>query len=270
MERWSNPNMLSILIILIVSFTILNWTPIGGRAESVVLKVLTPVASLSKTTYEGIAELIPEKESVKNLNRTNAALREQVIELSAEIITLRELTNLNSIRVAIPDNPSLTKGDVIFQEIVSGSSHVIVNVGANQAVQTGQPVVNELGLLVGLVASTEDGTSRIQLLNDVNTNIPVISEYSRTQGLLAHGPNVHILRYVPKIQQIMEKELVLTSALGGQLPYGIMIGTVTRVTDRKSNIMLEITIELMADLDNLDRLYILTDFKPQFQPQVAE
>ena len=119
MERWSNPNMLSILIILIVSFTILNWTPIGGRAESVVLKVLTPVASLSKSTYEGIAELIPEKESVKNLNRTNAVLREQVIELSAEIITLRELTNLNSIRVAIPDNPSLTKGDVIFQEIVS-------------------------------------------------------------------------------------------------------------------------------------------------------
>ena len=270
MERWSNPNMLSIVIILIISFTILNWTPIGGRAESFVLKILTPVASLSGSTYQAMAEIIPEKESVKSLKEMNAALREEVIDLNAEIITLREHKNLNSARATIPDSPRLMKGDVIFQEMVSGHSQVIVNVGSNQAVQTGQPVVDKLGLLAGLVVSVENRTSRIQLINDVKTNIPAISEYSRTQGLLTQDSNFHALKYVPKTEQIREKEILLTSALGGQFPYGIIIGTVTRVTNSKSNIMLEITIEIMADLDNLDTLYILTDFDPHFQSKVVD
>jgi len=270
MERWSNPNMLSILIILIVSFTILNWTPIGDRAESVLLKTLTPVASVSGNTYQALVELIPEQESVKNLKEMNAILREEIIELNTEIISLRELENLNSARVAIPNNPSLTKGDVIFQEIVSGNSQVIVNVGARQAVQAGQPVVDKMGLLAGLVVSVETETSRIQLINDVKTNIPAISEYSRTQGLLTHDSNFHALRYVPKTEQIREKEILVTSVIGGRFPYGIIIGTVTRVTNSKSNIMLEIIVEIMADLNNLDRLYILTDFDPQFQSQIVD
>jgi rod shape-determining protein MreC len=270
MGRWSDPNMLSILIILIVSFTILNWTPVGGRAESIMLKILTPVASLSRGAYQGVTAIIPEEKSVENLKKENAAMREQIIELKSEIVAFRELENLTSARVAIPNSPNLIKADVIFQEAVSGNSHVIVNIGDNQNVQVGQPAVNRLGLLVGVVISTENRTSRIQLLNDVKTSVPVISGYSRTQGLLTYNSNIHSLRYISKTENIIDKELILTSALGGQFPYGIMIGTVTHVADIKSNIMLEVNVEIMADLHNIDRLYILDDFKPWLQPQLTE
>ena len=100
--------------------------------------------------------------------------------------------------------------------------------------------------------------------------MPVISEYSRTQGLLKYSTNTHTLKYVAKTEEITNKELVLTSALGGQFPYGIIIGTVTRVTSVKNNIMLEIDVQIMADLRNLDRLYILATFKPRSHNQVTD
>lgn len=270
MGRWSDPNMLSILIILIVSFTILNWTPIGDRAESAMLKILTPVASLSRGAYQAVTEILPEEESVTNLKRQNKVLREQVADLKSEVIAFRELENIDYARRAIPDSPNLVKGDVIFQEMLSGKSHVILNAGSSQNVEAGQPVVNSLGMLVGIVISAENGTSRIQLLNDIDTNVPVISEYSRTQGLLTYNSDAHTLKYVPKTEEITNKELVLTSALGGQFPYGIMIGTVTRVASVKSNIMLEIDVQIMADLRNIDRLYILAAFKPRSHNQVVD
>ena len=270
MGRWSNPNMLSILIILIVSFTILNWTPIGDRAESVMLKILTPVASLSRGAYQSATEILPEKESVTNLKKQNKALREQITDLKLKVIAFGELENLSYARVTIPESPHLVKGDVIFQEMLSGKSHVILNAGSSQNVEAGQPVVNSLGMLVGIVISAENGTSRIQLLNDIDTNVPVISEYSRTQGLLTYNSNAYTLKYVPKTEKIANKELVLTSALGGQFPYGIMIGTVTGVTSIKSNIMQEIDVQIMADLRNIDRLYILATFKPRSHNQVAD
>jgi rod shape-determining protein MreC len=122
-----------------------------------------------------------------------------------------------------------TEGDEITARIVAEmdspfAASRIVNAGARDGVQEGYAVVNENGL-VGRVVRVGERTSRVLLVTDFNSRIPVMGSLSQDRALLVgdRGGGGRLLE--PETpDRIVEGEMWVTSGDDGQTPLGVRVG----------------------------------------------
>lgn len=120
---------------------------------------------------------------------------------------------------------------------------LVANAGALHGVKVGYIAVNENGL-VGRVVSVGQHSSRVLMLDDYNSRIPVMGESSRVRAVLAgqatRRPELSLYPYqlqAPRMdfvvgaQSLREGERVITSGDGGLYPRGISVGIARREGD---------------------------------------
>ncbi|MGQ0533666.1 MAG: rod shape-determining protein MreC [Caulobacteraceae bacterium] len=120
---------------------------------------------------------------------------------------------------------------------------LVANAGAMHGVKVGYIAVNENGL-VGRVVSVGQRSSRVLMLDDYNSRIPVMGEASRVRAVLAgqatRRPELSLYPYqvqAPRMdfivgaQALREGERVITSGDGGLYPRGIPVGVARHERD---------------------------------------
>lgn len=120
---------------------------------------------------------------------------------------------------------------------------LVANAGADHGVRTGYIAVNENGL-IGRVVSVGRRSSRVLMLDDYNSRIPVMGEASRVRAVLAgqatrppelitHPYQLQAPRmdFIVGAQSLREGERVITSGDGGLFPRGIPVGVARRQND---------------------------------------
>jgi rod shape-determining protein MreC len=84
--------------------------------------------------------------------------------------------------------------------------------------------------MIGRVIAVGRRSSRILLLTDLNSKVPVIVERSGDQALLAGDNSAEPkLQFLPLNPRFRIGDRVITSGRGGVLPAGLMIGEVSRI-----------------------------------------
>ncbi len=120
---------------------------------------------------------------------------------------------------------------------------LVANAGALHGVKVGYIAVNENGL-VGRVVSVGQHSSRVLMLDDYNSRIPVMGEASRVRAVLAgqatRRPELSLYPYqlqapnmdfIVGAQALREGERVITSGDGGLYPRGLQVGVARREGD---------------------------------------
>lgn len=120
---------------------------------------------------------------------------------------------------------------------------LVANAGADHGVAIGYIAVNENGL-IGRVVSVGRRSSRVLMLDDYNSRIPVLGEASRVRAVLAgqatrppelvtHPYQVQAPRmdFIVGAQSLREGERIITSGDGGLFPRGIPVGVARRQND---------------------------------------
>ncbi len=120
---------------------------------------------------------------------------------------------------------------------------LVANAGADHGVGVGFIAVNENGL-IGRVVSVGQRSSRILMLDDYNSRIPVMGEASRVRAVLAgqatRPPNLYTapfqmqaprLDFIVGAPSLREGERIITSGDGGLFPRGIPVGVARRSGD---------------------------------------
>ncbi|MGH7015873.1 MAG: rod shape-determining protein MreC [Caulobacteraceae bacterium] len=100
----------------------------------------------------------------------------------------------------------------------------LADVGSLRGVEEGNPVLSEHGL-VGRVMAVAPSVSRILLLTDVESKVPVLFPRTNARAILTGdgGPNPR-LDYVRSHDPLHNGDLVLTSGDGGVFPRGVPVG----------------------------------------------
>ena len=108
---------------------------------------------------------------------------------------------------------------------------MILQAGKQDGVEYGLGVVNALGL-VGRIIGVGDTTSRVLLLTDFNSRIPVLIESGDVHAIVT-GSNGNLLRleYLPEDAKVALGDLVVTSGDGNSLPAGLPVGEVIDVSE---------------------------------------
>ena len=108
---------------------------------------------------------------------------------------------------------------------------LILNAGERAGIRNGQAVVTGDGL-IGRISGVGRRSSRLLLITDLNSRIPIVIESTRTRAVLA-GTNAGRPRmiHLPTGAVVAVGDRIVTSGHGGVFPSGLPIGVVTLVTD---------------------------------------
>lgn len=227
------------------------------RARSTVTDIISPILDVLSRPTATVDRWIGDAHMLANVYEENRRLREEnrrllqwrsvAEQLSVENTRLRNLMALKR-----DDARRYITGRIIG---VGGSfvRSVALNIGANDGVRKGLAAVVGEGV-VGRVAEVGRRSSRVLLLTDLNSRLPIVIESTRVRAVLAgdNSPEPHLI-YLPADAAIEEGQRVVTSGHGGAFPPGLPVGIVSAVGDGG------VRVELYADMDR--REYVrLMDF----------
>ena len=152
----------------------------------------------------------------------------------------------------------LFESDKIYAKVLSDKNSpflksIIINKGSKQGINLGA-VVKDKEYLIGKIVEVNYTTSRILLLSDINSKIPVLIE---PQGLLSilsgTGDKDGVIQY-SKVENIIEdKSIVYTSGAGGLFKAGIPVGKVIK----NSTANLNGKVDFFSDFSQLKFIEVL-------------
>lgn len=244
--------LIALILLIFESFH----SPIPGKLRQIAADTVTPILSLVDGPIRAIQDGIERLVGVGIIFDQNTQLKSENEELrhwqQAALQLGRENERLLAIlKGAGKEVPTIATGRVVGVGGGAFESSVIVNVGKDENVQRNWPVVNELGL-VGRIITVGKSSSRVLLLTDLNSRVPVRVSRSGMLGIL-EGRNSEAMKlnFLSADAEIRVGDRIITSGHGSMFPPDLPIGEVTSV----SEIGVEVTPT--AYLDRLDYVRIL-------------
>lgn len=236
-----------------------------------VVDAIAPTLTLISKPLSMINTMTTRIQSYRSLMTENARLRVEnallvrwqntALSLEHENKELRNLLNYKA-------EPALS---FISARVIAdtGSAYIrslIVTSGKLDGVKEGMAAMTGDGL-VGRVVEVGKWTSRILLITDLNSRIPVKITGTSDNAILA-GDNALVpkLLYFPQDTTIRTGARVLTSGHGGILPPNLPVGIVSKVNSR------DIRVEPVANFGRINQIRLI-DFSlkaGEFNPMTAK
>jgi len=117
---------------------------------------------------------------------------------------------------------------VILRVNTITASSMTINKGAGDGIRIGSPVVKNNNL-IGQIEEVNYKSSRVKLLSDINSNVPVLIGELLIQAIFSGDPSSKgkfNIQYLPKNFRLKNGDSIYTSDIDGILKKGILVGTV--------------------------------------------
>jgi rod shape-determining protein MreC len=208
------------------STTVRNTIDVSRRSMDAVTVRLTNFSSRASGWSLGFGR---SKEDMERI----ASLEAEVRDLHrwkdlAETMTLRMERYEKLLGLVGETQGQSVMARVVAEEDGPFAASRIANAGAANGVRAGYSVVNENGL-VGRVVRVGEYTSRILLVTDSSSHIPVMGRQSGDRALLVGtGGTGAVLEEPETPDKIVEGEIWVTSGDDGQTPLGVRVGVARR------------------------------------------
>ncbi|WP_375330339.1 rod shape-determining protein MreC [Candidatus Tisiphia endosymbiont of Nemotelus uliginosus] len=183
---------------------------------------------------------------LRDLARENIELQLEVARLKSlqsDIYLIqsenRELKQLLS--VIEEEQYSYVSAKLLSVSLNPFSKTALLSAGAKHGVAIDQIVTNSKGL-VGRVIQVSNNYSKIILVNDVNSRIPITTTSSKEKGIMSGYGNGSKILYLSKNHLVQKGEKVITSGYGNIYPYGITVGYVNKANSE--NVLVKPIVDL--------------------------
>jgi rod shape-determining protein MreC len=176
-------------------------------------------------------------------------------ENQAELRRLRALLSLPDADVWKPVGARVIAGRIGPNAVLES---VTISRGYLSGGVPGTPIITNLGA-VGRVLRASANTATVLLLTDPGSRIAVLSETTRTPGILT-GRSTRLpmeMRFVTRNYTVQPGELLITSGLDGAYPKGIRAARVLSVAPSDFSQFQNILAEPLVDIERLEEVLLL-------------
>ena len=247
------------VLILVLIALVLVWridNPRIERMRAAIIDRVVPNMEWAMAPVTGLARMVDGFQSYARLYEQNEELRRELQQMRSwreAALQLEQenarLLDLNRVRL----DPELTFVTVIVMADAGSPFRrsVLINVGARDGILDGWATMDGLGV-VGRISGVGEGTSRVLLLTDNNSRIPVTIQPSGRQALLM-GDNspAPVLDFIEAPEDIAAGDRIVTSGDDGIFPPGLLVGQVVETNDRM------LRARLAADIARLRFLRVM-------------
>jgi rod shape-determining protein MreC len=219
--------------------------------------------------FVALQDFLTAPRDVASLRQRNTELESEVSELQAQVIQLQQQVGETDILAALVDfsrarSENSYKGAAVIGRDPSPFLHyVIINVGSNDGILRGMPVVTDQGL-VGRIDAVIADAARVQLITDAASNVNVRLQNAETDASLVGSVTGDVtLDLISQDVTIEVGDLVLTSGLGGGYPPDLIVGQVVNPPrSRDFDLFQQATVQPVVDFNGLQIVLVIVNFKP--------
>jgi len=238
--------------------------PASRQFSSVLVEVQTWVSS----RFLGIQDFFTAPRDIVSLRARNAELETQISQLQVQVIELQQLTGETERLAALVGFASTKPESTYRAAAVIGRDpspflhYIIINVGSNDDIRRGMPVVTNQGL-VGRVDAVIADAARVQLITDPASAVNVYLQNAETNAVVLGSVTGDVS--LDKISQNVTVEpgdLILTSGLGGGYPSDQIIGQVVTIRSLEFQLFQQATVQPAVDFTRLEIVLVITNFRP--------
>ena len=246
---------LSGLIFFLDSFP----SKIMDKARSILNDGIYITSSVATSPIRGFSYLKEKTESHIFTYSENKILKEELKKFKEKNFKSEYLLTENkNLKQAIESSQTAVENNI--QDNISAKvlldkespflKSIIISKGTRAGIKKGMPVINE-GYLIGKVVEVNYLSSRVLLLNDLNSKIPIIIEKLGVHAILAgFGEERPRLEYLPEGFELSGSTTIFTSGKDGIFPPGIPIGKT--ILDAGT-----IQVNLFSDSDQLSFVNVI-------------
>ena len=173
------------------------------------------------------------------LKKENKRLKKEIEIFKQKEFNVTYLTNENkNLKKILDSDENLFEENIIISKVLIDKSSpylksIIINRGSKAGVLKGMPVMDK-DFLIGRIVETNFASSRVLLLNDLNSRIPVVFGENQTQSILkGNGGSQPTLEYLPEGYTVKKGIDVFTSGKDGIFLAGSPVGATTEDGDVK-------------------------------------
>ncbi|MCI5045136.1 MAG: rod shape-determining protein MreC [Aquisalinus sp.] len=255
---------LSIVFLLAISLMMFSFSLYGAqasvfeKARATLLDAAEPVLSLfsapirwADNRFGDITDYFNYLEQNKRLREENAELRvwmNEAVTLRQQVAYYEQLLDVRMETAAAPIDAR-----VVGEAGGPYRRALIINAGRDQSVEKGDAVIDTEGM-VGHIVTAGRSASRVLMLTDFSSRIPVFVEGAGIEAILAgRFPDEPVLLFLETrdAEEIGSGMRIVTSGTGGKLPRGIPVGSIGNVGEK------EITVRLFAKYNSTDAVRVL-------------
>ncbi|MBB1499301.1 rod shape-determining protein MreC [Paracoccus sp. MC1862] len=247
------------LLVMVLMAVFVFWridSPRAERMRAAVVDRFLPSMDWAMVPVTAASRMVASFQSYQRLYEQNQELRRELQRMSAWKEAAVQLEQENAKLLAqnnVRLDPALTgvSGVVLADSGTAFRQSVLLNRGARDGILEGWATMDGLGL-VGRISGVGETTSRVMLLTDPSSRLPVTIQPSGQRALLT-GDNTALpyLDFMESPENIRPGDRVITSGDGGLFPPGLLVGQAVQTTDRRMR------VRLAADYGRLEFLRVL-------------
>lgn len=247
------------LLTLMLVVLFLFWRIDNPRAEAMRIAIVdrvVPSFDWAMAPVTQVGQMVGGFQSYARIYRQNQELRRELQAMQAWKEAAVQLEQENSKLLALNNvriDPALTSvtGMVMADSGSAFRQSVLLNVGTGDGIVEGWATMDGLGL-VGRISGVGRRTSRVVLLTDPSSRIPVSVLPAGERALLT-GDNTSLpfLDFIETPDNVRPGDRVVTSGDGGVFPSGLLAGQVVQGSDGRMRLL------MAADYGRLEFLRVL-------------
>jgi rod shape-determining protein MreC len=245
-RRYRRPVAYAFLLILIMLMVVFRVGIVG-----IIEPVAVPLVQLSTWVSD---KIFWWKESQRITPEALEDLYSQRTQLALEVVEVNRLKEENALlreEINFQERTGLTtiSAQIIAKSISRSVNRFVLNVGEQEGIRLGSPVISHDGIFVGKIMELSKHSSTVSSVTDPSQSIAVsLLNESRTIGVASGiiGDLIQI-DFIPVDEQIEENDLVVTSGLEASIPSGLLVGLVNTVRQEADSPFKQAIVEPLSD-----------------------
>ncbi len=206
------------------------------RMRLAIVDTVSPLLSVLSQPVQAVGQAVDSVEDFFFVYGENRLLREENARLVQWVQEARRLGVENATLRAqleyVPDKRSQFVTARVVADTGGAYFHsLLINAGARQFIRRGQAVIWQGGL-IGRIAEVGERSSRVLLITDINSRIPVVVESTGNRAIVrGDNSSYPVLQFLPDNSPVSLGDRIVTSGHGGVYPPGLSVGTVAQASE---------------------------------------
>jgi len=253
--------LVGILVVLLLG-VFLIWRIDSPRVEQFranLIDKVVPNFSWAAAPVTGITNIVRDFQSYQRIYDQNQELRRELQQMKAwkeAALQLEQenarLLDLNKVR--LDAKYTFVTGVVLADSGSPFRQSILLNVGSRDGILDGWATMDGIGL-VGRISGLGENTSRVLLLTDTASRVPITIQPSGQKAIL-FGDNTSAppVEFLDNADAVRPGDRVVSSGDGGVFPAGLLVGHIAQGPDRR------LRVRLSADYQRLEFLRVLRSY----------
>jgi len=265
-----NRYVLSFFALVVLALVLISYTGPDREGltpvEKIIKSAVTPIQSGVTSVVDGVTDTVGSVFTIGRIKSENESLKRRISELDAENILLKEyeyqnlrLRELLQFKDTVSRQYDTVSASVVAKNPSNSYQTVTINRGEADGIKKDMAVVTSFGL-VGHVINVSGSSAEVMLVLDSASAVGALVQVTRTPGVVegpADDSGYLRMNHIAKEAPVREKQVIVSSGLGGIYPKGLPIGKTVKIGAESNGLEKYALVRPFVDFNTLEEVMVI-------------